>query len=418
MGAGAEVVRMMGTRALLRKMSGSLCDRGFVLEGCESMTRRLRWPLLREGCLAVVTEVSGVEALVSVLKMWMEDEPVAISAMRALVAIARQSDVEADRLVECDGVGLAERCKVFHADDREVQVAANRLMGVLTQRSSGVAEREIRICRECATYGVDLAGAYQLRRVVEDDKRQRIKVLIERATQRRDRNMASLVKTVLQHMKKHKSFSKVQSGGLDALVELARAGDDDTPFLDCAEAVVSAMQKHLKNKEVQWKASLLIITLAAKASLASDLSKRGAPKALKNTFDHFTKDREVRQFAIWALGALAATDENAENRLRHDHVYKCVVDAKQRLEPDQLVAVPLSLQNLWSDTDLEQLTAESTKRHKNKTKTVLLKKDDTSATIINKRTSQAHHTLANKGNKFRRVSADFTSGETGLLDSS
>ncbi|KAJ8599098.1 hypothetical protein CTAYLR_008870 [Chrysophaeum taylorii] len=410
-------IRMMDTRTLINKMHGSLTpsDREFALEGCESISRRVRWWPIRRGNLKVISELSGIEMLIDVLKVWLDDMPVATCAVRAITMIASRSQSEADRVLEFGGLAITENCLNVHSDDREVQQATKKLIKVLTSRSSNLAQREIRICCACAMNNVDLKCAIELGRIMSNDRRQRANSAVDSVTRHRSADMASLVRTVLNHMNSHLWSQQVQDAGLDALTEFGRRPTDvEAALLSCnaPEAVVNAMLKHPKSFEVQWKACLAITLMAESSPLASDLGKRGAVKALKLTYTNFNNDREVQQQVMWALGALSTVSTNVE-RFQREQIQTCVVDVLRRdndtkIRPEDKVALPLSLRSVWTNKQLEDAVygAGATSRPKKPTKAD--KKDEVFATL----NPVARH---GKG-RYNRVSDEYGSGTPGLLD--
>lgn len=415
-------IRMMDTPTLINKMHGSLepSDRDFALDACESVWRRVRfWPT-RKRSLTAIYEFSGVDMLLDVLKVWMQDIPVAVSAIRALTKIVRHSQSEADHILELGGLMLTEDCKNAHSDDREVQDATNDLTTVLTQRSSALAEREIRLCCACAIHNVDMQCGAELGRIMSANRTQRAGSAVDGASRRRGAaDLSTLVQTVLRHMRGHYWSVQVQDVGLDALTELCRRAENvESALLSCnaPEVVVEAMSKHPKSARIQWKACLAITFMASQPPLSSDLGKRGVVKALKFTFETFRSDIEVQQQAVWALGSLSNVQTNIE-RFHTERIQACVVDVLRRdkdpkIRIEEKIAMPLNLRCIWTNKQLEDMIykAESDTVKKR----TIRKGNDNHAKV---QVFAALNPVARKGKgKYNRVSDEFGSGTSGLID--
>lgn len=415
-------IRMMGTRKLINEMH--ICysnDREFALEGCESISRRVRFLPTRSSNLRLINELSCVDVLIDLYKVWEGDVAVAACAARAMWMIARRSDLAADRVIELGGLALAENTET---DDEEVRKATDRLVQVLTQRSRGVAEREIKICQVCAVNNVDMRCAAELGRIMSNE------VDVEDClftTTRRPADLSGIAKQVLNHMQSHTRCRRVQNVGFDALTEVCRSNVDVESALlsfGASKVIVDAMRAHEKSFQIQWKACLAISLMAKqRRSLSSDLGKCGAVKALKCTINEFRGDREVRQQAFWALAALCNLHKNVE-RMHHEHILICVVNSLYRHESpqspiDQQVALPMRLRNIWNDTEFDEAIQEATstcKKGRNDGQTITKRgqaQNETQQLLVAGTLNQVAR--GGKG-RFNRVSDSFAHGVSGLVD--
>jgi len=349
----------------------------------------------------------------------MEDIPVALCAVRATGRIVKTGK-EADRVLELGGLLLAEQCKNLHPDDPDVSRTTKELMRTLTLRSGSLAQKEIRICRFCAMNNVDLEGAKELGRLISSAKGAANDVAKKGALNQVKKKMsgkvdiATLVRKVLNHMRAHLPDARVQDAGLDALMELANGHEDNGALLkgNAAEIVVEAMGSQPDNYTVQWKGCAVVQSMAMRLALSAELGKYGIVAELKRVYDSFENDREVRQQAIWALGALVNIPDNVL-RMQEKKVYVCVSDLLAKVEdknilPEDKVALPLSLRAVWSDEQLGQFTLEAVER---------AQEDNKASEVASSK--YASYTTAfprkNKG-KYSKVSDEFTKGVPGLVD--
>lgn len=413
-------VRLMATRTLINTMHGSVgrTDRAIALEGCESIARRVRfWPTRRRH-LAVIKELLGVEMLIDLLKVWMHDVPVTLCAIRALCNIAVYSTIEVDYMLDLGGLMLAEECINTHGDDVDVQEAAKTMIKVLSQRSTSVAVRELRLCCACAVNNVDIQCAAELGRIMENDPQNRARITIDCVSRRRGTlDLSSVVGTVLNHMRAHMRSERVQDVGLDALTELSRRVaciENALLSLNAPEVVVDAMRKHPRCFQIQWKACLVINFMAKKQSLSSDLGKRGAVTVLKLAFNNFKGDREVQQQAIWAMEALANVQANIE-RFHHENIQACVVevlrrDADPKIRIDSTLSLPINLRSVWTNQQLGVALSNANKGKKQTTSKADI--DETRVTP-----SSTPKLSARRGkSRYNRISDEYTSGTSGLID--
>ena len=414
-------IRMMSTKVLVNKMHGSMNPNGrdMIIDGCDSISRRVRWKTLRDANLKAMHETSAIELLLDIMKLWMEDIPVALCSVRAVGKVVRNGK-EADRVLELGGLLLAEQCKNLHPDDPDVSRTTKELMRTLTLRSGSLAQKEIRICRFCAMNNVDLEGAKELGRLISSAKGAANDVAKKGALNQVKKKMsgkvdiATLVRKVLNHMRAHLPDARVQDAGLDALMELANGHEDNGALLkgNAAEIVVEAMGSQPDNYTVQWKGCAVVQSMAMRLALSAELGKYGIVAELKRVYDSFENDREVRQQAIWALGALVNIPDNVL-RMQEKKVYVCVSDLLAKVEdknilPEDKVALPLSLRAVWSDEQLGQFTLEAVER---------AQEDNKASEVASSK--YASYTTAfprkNKG-KYSKVSDEFTKGVPGLVD--
>lgn len=415
-------VRLMATRTLINTMQSSVghTDRKMALEGCESIARRVQfWPT-RKRHLTVIKELVGVEMLIDLLKEWMHDVPVALCAIRALRKIAIYSTTEVDYMLDLGGLMLAEECMNTHGDDLDVQDATKTMIKVLSQRSSSVAERELRLCCTCAVHNVDIQCAAEFGRIMGNDPQKRASTIIDSLSRRRGTlDLSSLVRTVLNYMRAHLRSERVQDVGLDALTELCRrvtCVEKALLSLSAPEVVLDAMRKHPRCFQIQWKACLVINFMAEKKSLSSDLGKCGAVAALKLAFNNFKGDREVQQQAIWAMEALTNVQTNIE-RFHIENIQACVVEVLRRaadpkLRLDSTLSLPINLRKVWTNQQLEVALSQATAKNVKKQTTSKSDVDESKVNILSTLKPSAR---GGKG-RYNRISDDYAKGTPGLVD--
>jgi hypothetical protein len=409
-------IRMMGTKVLVNKMHGSMNPNGreMIIDGCDSITRRVKWQLLRESHIKILRETSAIELLLDILKLWMEDIPVALCAVRATGRIVKTGK-EADRVLELGGLLLAEQCKNLHPDDPDMGKAAKDLMRTLTLRSGSLAQKEIRVCRFCAMNNVDLDGAKELARLVNSEKLSgETKVNLVKKKPGAKVDIATLVRKVLNHMRAHVNDRRVQDAGLEALMELSNGHDDNGALLkgNAAEIVVEAMSSQPDSYAVQWKGCAVVQYMATRLALSAELGKYGVVAELKRVYDDYESDREVRQQAVWALGAISNVPDNVL-RMQEKKVYACVSDLLAKIEdksilPEDKVALPISLRAVWSDEQLGNFMLAAVEQQAAEEKAKIAE--------ANKYSSYKSAFPRSKRGKYSRVSDEFTKGVPGLVD--
>lgn len=170
---------------------------------------------------------SALELLLDVLKLWMEDAPIATRAAKALEVLVKNAGKVSDRVLELGGLRLANQLKECHPDDLDLQKATKELIRSLTQRSGKLAQKEIRICKFCAMNGLDMDSAKELGALVNPFKQtenfSRNAQMVKKSKHDKGADAGALSRRVLAHMGAHVPDQRVQDAGLDALVELARA---------------------------------------------------------------------------------------------------------------------------------------------------------------------------------------------------
>ncbi|KAH8084946.1 hypothetical protein JL720_7654 [Aureococcus anophagefferens] len=364
-------IRMMGTKVLVNKMHGSMNPNGreMIIDGCDSITRRVKWQLLRESHIKILHETSAIELLLDILKLWMEDIPVALCAVRATGRIVKTGK-EADR-------------------------------------------KEIRVCRFCAMNNVDLDGAKELARLVNSEARA-TKVNLVKKKPGAKVDIATLVRKVLNHMRAHVNDRRVQDAGLEALMELSNGHDDNGALLkgNAAEIVVEAMSSQPDSYAVQWKGCAVVQYMATRLALSAELGKYGVVAELKRVYDDYESDREVRQQAVWALGAISNVPDNVL-RMQEKKVYACVSDLLAKIEdksilPEDKVALPISLRAVWSDEQLGNFMLAAVEQQAAEEKAKIAE--------ANKYSSYKSAFPRSKRGKYSRVSDEFTKGVPGLVD--
>ncbi|KAH8058742.1 hypothetical protein JL722_5975 [Aureococcus anophagefferens] len=385
-------IRMMGTKVLVNKMHGSMNPNGreMIIDGCDSITRRVKWQLLRESHIKILHETSAIELLLDILKLWMEDIPVALCAVRATGRIVKTGK-EADRVLELGGLLLAEQCKNLHPDDPDMGKAAKDLMRTLTLRSGSLAQKEIRVCRFCAMNNVDLDGAKELARLVNSEK---------------------LSGETKVNLVKKKPGAKVD---IATLVRKQRPRRQRRALLkgNAAEIVVEAMSSQPDSYAVQWKGCAVVQYMATRLALSAELGKYGVVAELKRVYyDDYESDREVRQQAVWALGAISNVPDNVL-RMQEKKVYACVSDLLAKIEdksilPEDKVALPISLRAVWSDEQLGNFMLAAVEQQAAEEKAKIAE--------ANKYSSYKSAFPRSKRGKYSRVSDEFTKGVPGLVD--
>lgn len=415
-------IRFMPNRTLVNKMLGSLNPNGrdLIIDGCDSIRRRVRSevPGQSKKNRKELTDSGGLDVLIDVLKLWLEDAPVSGRAAKALMWVVRKSptDSEADQLLELGGLKLAEKLKDLHQDDLELQKSAKELMKMLSSRAGALACKEIRICKFCALNNMDMDSAKRLGQLVNPFQRDaglgysRKDAMVSKATKHAD--ISALVERVLAHMREHIKESNVQEFGLEALIEFASDHDDGGALLQdrSAKCVVEALGAHPDQYNVSWKGCVAIQTMCLKKSLSSELGKAQALPALKKVYEDYGKDREVRQQAVWAIGSMLDVPANVQ-RTKKANLYTLVQDVVTRLEdrtvpPDQKIALPLPLRAIWTNEELHSIK--------------LRKLDERKATSETQDSEkvQKRATLPRRGAKKRaQVDDTFALGEPGLVDS-
>ncbi|KAH8072704.1 hypothetical protein JL721_3347 [Aureococcus anophagefferens] len=363
-------IRMMGTKVLVNKMHGSMNPNGreMIIDGCDSITRRVKWQLLRESHIKILHETSAIELLLDILKLWMEDIPVALCAVRATGRIVKTGK-EADR-------------------------------------------KEIRVCRFCAMNNVDLDGAKELARLVNSRSSGETKVNLVKKKPGAKVDIATLVRKVLNHMRAHVNDRRVQDAGLEALMELSNGHDDNALLKNAAEIVVEAMSSQPDSYAVQWKGCAVVQYMATRLALSAELGKYGVVAELKRVYDDYESDREVRQQAVWALGAISNVPDNVL-RMQEKKVYACVSDLLAKIEdksilPEDKVALPISLRAVWSDEQLGNFMLAAVEQQAAEEKAKIAE--------ANKYSSYKSAFPRSKRGKYSRVSDEFTKGVPGLVD--
>ena len=415
-------IRFMPNKTLVNKMLGSLNPNGrdLVIDGCDSIRRRVRSevPGVAKKNLKELTDAGALDVMIDVLKLWMEDAPVSGRCAKALMWIVRKSptDSEADQLLELGGLKLAERLKGLHQDDLDLQKSAKELMKMLQTRAGALACKEIRICKFCAVNNMDMDSAKRLGQLVNPFQRDaglgysRKDAMVHKKKGAAD--ISALVKRVLNHMREHLKDEGVQEFGLEAIMEFASDHDDGGALLQdrAAKCVVLAIEAHPEAYNVSWKGCVAVQTMCRKLSLSSELGKAQALGALKQVYEDYKDDREVRQQAVWAIGSMLNVPANIE-RTKRANMYTLVQDVVTRLEDrtvaaEQKIALPLPLRAIWTN---EQLHSIKLKKMDEKRQS-----GETEA----KATQQRRAPLPRRGaKKLARVDDQFAAGEPGLVDS-
>jgi len=328
--------------------------------------------------------------------------------LNALAAVAGGGSRECDAVLAAGGLRLVEQAREKHDADEAVQSAAKRVLSVLTQRAAALALREINMCAFCARSDIDLAAAAQLGRLTARHASR--KQPAPELSAGRAADFATLVTTVVAHMAAHAGDVSVIAPGLDALLEIVRDAkrqdalvqvlcDSNVPSL-----TISSMDAAPKDAGLVWKGCLLITMLARRPDLAAELGKFGAPRALKQAYDDFGDDREVRQQAVWAMASMCSARDNFE-RFKRAQCFLVVVDVLAKLRDtaasfDGKVALPLVLREVWTDKELDVLATAALAPPPAKKKAAKY---------------MPHYAKA-KRSRNSKVEDDFGKGAPGLLD--
>jgi len=349
---------LKGTKALTEQMhlKCNEDEKYWMADACEELGRRFKGmgigDLHRRSCI----KASGLELFLEIIALWEKDEIMIKPALRALLHLI-PAEGACEHLLEMGGRDVIDRAMNAHKEEPNIKGDGTKIMYALLGKGAFVAMKDVKRVGKAIEYGVPLSVAETIQ-VDNGKKKKKFVEVDEELDHDQVRGQKVGVLKVVTSMKKFSHDLKVQIGGIETMMLLARKGLNprDVVAVDGIEALVAAMTAYPKSYQVQWRGCATITDFCDNMAVCSELGKRGAVTVVMNAYERFADQKDVRQQALWAMAGLSKIDhckERMEELQLKILLYKLILIPIKSPGTMIDVVVPLRFHQIYTHEDLE-----------------------------------------------------------------